>query len=107
MRLALCFCLLICSLATAPCPAAEVTTISAAQNPYGLVIGPDGALYFCEIDGHRVMRLDLKTGQGTAAGTGTYQQPYEVRFDRAGSMYVVDMPAHVVKKDGRVIAGTG
>ena len=30
------------------------------NNPYGLAIGPDGALYFCEIGNHRVRRLDLK-----------------------------------------------
>lgn len=96
---------LCCSALLSCCFAAEVKTITAAQNPYGLVIGPDGALYICEIDGHRVTRLDLKTGQRTTVGT--YNQPYEVRFDRAGDMYVVDMPAHVVKKGDRVIAGTG
>jgi hypothetical protein len=26
------------------------------NNPYGLVVGPDGALYFCEIGNHRVRR---------------------------------------------------
>ena len=31
------------------------------NNPYGLTMGPDGALYFCEIGNHRVRRLDLKT----------------------------------------------
>lgn len=99
-RFALC-----CSLLITGCFAAEVKTIAEAQNPYGLVIGPDGALYICEIDGHRVTRLDLKTGQRTTVGT--YNQPYEVRFDRAGAMYVVDMPAQVLKKGDRVIAGTG
>lgn len=89
----------------ATCFAAQVSTITDAQNPYGLVIGPDGALYICEIDGHRVTRLDLKTGAKSTVGT--YNQPYEVRFDRDGAMYVVDMPAHVVKKGDRVIAGTG
>ena len=32
------------------------------NNPYGLTVGPDGALYFCEIGNHRVRRLDLKSG---------------------------------------------
>jgi DNA-binding beta-propeller fold protein YncE len=100
MRSALFFSILATS-----CFAAQVTTIADAQNPYGLVIGPDGALYICEIDGHRVSRLDLKTGQRSTVGT--YNQPYEVRFDRERAMYVVDMPAHVVKKGDRVIAGTG
>src|SRR5437762_775339 len=41
------------------------------NNPYGLSIGPDGALYFCEIGNHRVRRLDLKSGIiSTVAGSG-------------------------------------
>ena len=41
------------------------------NNPYGLVVGPDGALYFCEIGNHRVRRLDLKTHTiSTVAGSG-------------------------------------
>jgi hypothetical protein len=41
------------------------------NNPYGLTIGPDGALYFCEIGNHRVRRLDLKSGIiSTVAGSG-------------------------------------
>src|SRR5919198_2768736 len=66
------------------------------NNPYGLTIGPDGALYICEIGNHRVRRLDLKAGIiSTAAGSGqkgysgdggpalagAMNGPYEVRFD--------------------------
>ena len=41
------------------------------NNPYGLVIGPDRALYFCDLDNQRIRRLDLKTHQITAvAGNG-------------------------------------
>ena len=29
------------------------------NNPYGVVIGPDAALYFCEVDTGRTRRLDL------------------------------------------------
>src|SRR5436309_1645058 len=72
------------------------------NNPYGLTIGPDGALYFCEIGNHRVRRLDLKTGIiSTAAGSGqkgyagdggpataaSLNEPYEVRCDGAGNMF--------------------
>ncbi len=32
------------------------------NNPYGLTIGPDGALYFCEVTNHCVRRLDLRNG---------------------------------------------
>jgi hypothetical protein len=98
------------------------------NNPYGLTIGPDGALYFCEIGNHRVRRLDLKTGIiSTAAGSGqkgyagdggpalaaAMNEPYEVRFDRAGNMFFAEMQNHVVRrKDAKTgvittVAGTG
>ena len=83
------------------------------NNPYGLVIGPDGALYFCEVGNHRVRRLDMKTHRlSTVAGTGTkgysgdggpalaasLNEPYEVRFDKAGNMFFVEMQNHVVRR---------
>ena len=98
------------------------------NNPYGLVIGPDGALYFCDIDNHVVRRIDLKSrkvstvagngekgnsGDGGPAAKAALGQPYEVRFDRAGNLFFVDMPNHVVrrvdKKTGTIttVAGTG
>ena len=98
------------------------------NNPYGLAIGPDGALYFCEVGNHRVRRLDMKTHLlSTVAGTGTkgyagdggpatqaqLNEPYEVRFDKAGNMYFVEMQNHVVRRvDGKTkiittLAGNG
>jgi len=101
----------------------EVTTIagtgqpgfSATQinNPYGMTIGPDGALYFCEIGNHVVRRLDLKTHEMTViAGTGQkgytgdggpatkaqFNEPYAVRFDSLGNMYVADMQNGAVRR---------
>jgi len=82
-------------------------------NPYGLEIGPDGALYVCEIDTHRIRRIDLKTGEiSTAAGTGVrgysgdggpavqaqLNEPYEVRFDADGNMYLVEMQNQIVRR---------
>src|SRR6266545_6865401 len=41
------------------------------NNPYGLVIGPDRALYFCDLDNQRIRRLDLRTHRTTTiAGNG-------------------------------------
>ena len=98
------------------------------NNPYGLVVGPDGALYFCEIGNHRVRRLDLQTHRiSTAAGSGrkgydgdggpaleaALNEPYEVRFDKAGNMFFAEMQNHVVRRvDARThristVAGTG
>ena len=83
------------------------------NNPYGLVIGPDGALYFCEVGNHRVRRLDMTTHRlSTVAGSGTkgysgdggpaaqasLNEPYEVRFDKAGNMFFVEMQNHVVRR---------
>jgi len=98
------------------------------NNPYGLIIGPDGALYFCEVDNHRVRRVDLKTrtlsnvagngkqgysGDGGPALEASLNQPYEVRFDHAGNLFFVEMQNHIVRRvDVRTriittVAGTG
>ncbi len=97
-------------------------------QPFGVEIGPDGALYICEVQNHRVRRLDLKTrklttvagsgklgyaGDGGPATTAELNEPYEVRFDRAGNMLFVEMKNHLVRKvdakSGTIstIAGTG
>lgn len=97
-------------------------------DPFGVEIGPDGALYICEVRNHRVLRLDLKGGElTTVAGNGTkgysgdggpatkaqLNEPYEVRFDKAGNLLFVEMQNHLVRrvdaKTGVIstIAGTG
>src|SRR5256884_1380694 len=75
------------------------------NNPYGLVIGPDGALYFCDLDNQRIRRLDLSTKRlTTVAGTGekgyrgdggsalaaALNMPHELRFDGRGNLYVAE-----------------
>ena len=97
-------------------------------DPFGVEIGPDRALYICEVRNHRVWRLDLENGQAkVVAGTGNVgysgdggpatkallNEPYEVRFDRAGNMLFVEMKNYVVRKVDRAtgqistVAGTG
>lgn len=97
-------------------------------NPYGIVAGPDGALYFCEVDTGRTRRLDLAArrlttiagdgekayrGDGSPALAASFSAPHEVRFDGSGNLYVVERDAHVVRRvDARTgavstVAGTG
>jgi len=88
-------------------------------NPYGLVFGPDGALYFCDLDNQRIRRLDLKTrrvidvagsgrrgydGDGGPATAGALNMPHEIAFDQRGHLYVAERDSHVIRK---IEAGTG
>jgi DNA-binding beta-propeller fold protein YncE len=83
------------------------------NNPYGLVIGPDGALYFCDLDNQRVRRLDLRThrtatiagngqkayaGDGMAATDAALNMPHEIQFDSAGHLYIAERDSHVIRK---------
>jgi len=98
------------------------------DQPYGLAIGPDRALYFCEIGNHRISRFDLKThklstfvgtgqkgyaGDGGPAAAALTDEPYEIAFDKTGNLFFCDRPTHVIRrvdhKTGAIatVAGTG
>jgi DNA-binding beta-propeller fold protein YncE len=109
--------------------AGEVNALrSPITNPYGIVPGPDGALYFCEVDTGYIRRLDITSGRMTTiAGNGqkgyagdggpalsaSFTAPHEIRFDRNGHLFVVERDAHVVRRiDAKTrvvstVAGTG
>ena len=127
------------AVATLPLPlraqqANQVRTIAgggvteAITNPYGIVFGPDGALYFCEVDTGLTRRLSLGdgllttiagNGQKAYAGDGgtalaaAFSAPHEIRFDKDGHLFVVERDAHVVRRVDAVtgvvstVAGTG
>ena len=97
------------------------------DNPFGVLRGPDGALWFTEYGGQRVRRL-LKDGSlATVVGDGkrgllgdggpglraSLNMPHEIRFDPFGDLYIADMGNHVVRKvemkTGKIstLAGTG
>src|SRR5262245_59284141 len=86
---------------------------SQVNNPYGLVIGPDKRLYFCDLDNQRIRSFDLSTrrlttiagsgqraygGDGGAALAAALNMPHELRFDRAGDIYIAERDNHVVRK---------
>ncbi|MEX2579737.1 MAG: prolyl oligopeptidase family serine peptidase [Verrucomicrobiales bacterium] len=98
------------------------------NNPYGVIVSPDGDLVFCDIDNHAIRRVSRKTGTiDTIVGSGEMgysgdggppleakaNQPYEVRYHPSGDLYWVEMRNHVVRKlDARTnrvetVAGTG
>ncbi len=86
------------------------------DNPYGIVRGPDGALWFCEYSGQRIRRLAPDGTISTVAGTGqkgytgddgpalqaTFNLPHELRFDAAGNLFITDMSNHAIRRiDGK------
>ncbi len=97
------------------------------NDPFGLTRGPDGALYFCDTDNHRIRKIAPDGTISTVAGTGEkgysgdggpataakLNEPYEVRFDAAGNLYWCERASHTVRKldakTGTVstLAGTG
>jgi DNA-binding beta-propeller fold protein YncE len=102
--------------------------IAPINNPYGVVIGPDGGLYWADFGSNRILRLDLKArrinvvagngtkghaGDGGAAPAAQLSAPHEIRFDSRGNILVAERDSHVVRHidmKSRVIttvAGTG
>ena len=98
------------------------------NNPYGLVIGPDRALYFCDLDNQRIRRLDLRThrtttvagdgqkgyrGDGGLATEASLNLPHEIQFDSNRNLYIAERDNHVVRRvDAKTaiistLAGTG
>ena len=97
------------------------------NQPFGIVKGPDGAFYLCDVGNHAVRRIDPDGTISTVAGTGQagyrgdgglaklakLREPYEARFDEVGNLYFVEMKNHLVRmvdaKTGFIstVAGTG
>src|SRR5215468_9013839 len=88
------------------------TASDSANNPFGLVIGPDRGLYWADFGSHRVMRFDFNTkaisviagtgkagysGDGGPATSAQMNAPHEVRFDSKGNIFVAERDNHVVR----------
>ena len=95
--------------------AADGDTAARAQinNPFHIVLGPDGAFYFSDFGTSRVFRWDLRTAKiSIVAGTGTkgfagdggpaksaqLNGPHEVRFDSKGNLYIDERDNHIVRR---------
>lgn len=81
-------------------------------EPFGLDIGPDGALYWAEYGGQVIRRMDLATqkvslyaGVPHKAGykdgpakEAQFNQPHEIRFDAAGHLFISDMLTQTIRR---------
>lgn len=88
-------------------------TSAMMDNPFGVVRGPDGAIWYCEYTGQRIRRVDKEgritliagtgkagySGDGGPATAATFNLPHELRFGpRHGNLFIVDMQNHAVRK---------
>jgi len=87
-------------------------TAAQLNNPFGIVRAPDGAIWFCEYGGQHIRRVAADgtirtiagngatgyTGDGGPALAASLNLPHEIRFDRAGNLYFVDMMNHAVRR---------
>jgi DNA-binding beta-propeller fold protein YncE len=98
------------------------------SNPYGIVTGPDRAIYFCDLDNQRIRRIDPASrrittvagngvrgysGDGGPATEASLNMPHEIEFDAGGHLYIAERDSHVIRKiDAKTgsmstFAGTG
>ncbi len=82
------------------------------NDPYGVVRGPDGALWFCEHAGHTIRRIAADGTITTIAGTGkkgydgdggpasqaSFNLPHELRFDAAGNLFIADTGNNAIRR---------
>jgi streptogramin lyase len=96
------------------------------NNPYGIVLGPDGSLYICDMGNHKIRRVQdgrITTlagtgkrgyrGDGGPARQAELSEPYEIRLDTQGNIYFVEMQNHLLRRIDAAtqristVAGTG
>jgi streptogramin lyase len=97
------------------------------NNPFAIARGPDGYLYICDVDNHRIRRINKEgiistyagngkkafTGDGGPAVEASLNQPYELAWDQEQNLYFVEIGNHTVRKvnakNGVIttVAGTG
>jgi len=102
-------------------------TAAQINNPYGVSRGPDGGLFVCDMDNHRIRRIAADGTIATVVGNGrkgyagdggpavkaSLDQPYEMAWDKAGNLYFVEVGNHIVRRvDARTslistVAGSG
>ena len=102
-------------------------TEAETNQPFGVIRGADGDIYFCDTLNHRVRKIESDgtiativgsgeagyEGDGGSAANAKLKEPYEIRFDRSGNLFIVERLNHTVRKvDAKTltittVAGTG
>ncbi|GAA2611562.1 NHL domain-containing protein [Paractinoplanes durhamensis] len=94
------------------------------SKPYGLAVTAAGAVYFADQGSHKIRMVSggvvstvAGSGTGTFGGDGgaptsaDLKSPTDVRFDRAGDIYIADTGNHVIRRVHAgvisTVAGTG
>ncbi len=82
------------------------------HEPFGLVLRPDGKLYFCDLGNHKLKTFELSTSKlETLAGSGSngvdletvpalqaaFTDPHEIRFAPDGKIMIAERLSHLVK----------
>lgn len=97
------------------------------NNVFGVARGPDGFLYICDMDNARVRRVGPdgtietyagcatkgRKGDGGPADKASLNMPYELAWDHAGNLFIVELANNAVRRvDAKTriittVAGTG
>ncbi len=117
------------SLSLTAAPAATVTTFAGTgtkgfsgdggpagkaelNNVFAIARGPDGMIYLCDVDNHRIRRIGADGKIETFAGSQTrgykgddgpankasLALPYELAWDKAGNLFFVELGNHCVRR---------
>lgn len=103
-------------------------SVATLDNPFGVIVGPEGDIYFTDTNNHVIRRISRKTGViDTVIGNGkkgysgdggsplnaSLNEPYEVRFHPNGDCFWVERMSHTVRRWNALsntvetVAGTG
>jgi streptogramin lyase len=65
--------------------------------PYGIDVGPDGGIWFSQLNAHRIGRLDPETGDIRLVDT-PFTAPRRLRFDSQGKLWIPGFSSGVLAR---------